>query len=60
MDSTKVSAPAHDHEHDGQDDRVHACIAPLGVVYVGHLVVGDDGEEVEIYEAVRCERCGRA
>jgi hypothetical protein len=35
--------------------RPHACID--GLVYVGHLVVGSDGEEVEVIEAVPCRRC---
>jgi hypothetical protein len=35
----------------------HGCIA--GVVYIGHMVEGEDGEgEVEVYEAVPCRRCG--
>jgi hypothetical protein len=33
----------------------HGCID--GLVYVGHLVVEDDGEEVEVVEAIRCRRC---
>jgi hypothetical protein len=33
----------------------HGCIS--GWVYVGHLVVEDDGDEVEVIEAVRCRRC---
>lgn len=36
-------------------ERPPACLE--GVVYIGHLVVGDDGEEVEIFEAVPCRRC---
>jgi hypothetical protein len=35
--------------------RPHACYQ--GVVYIGHLVVGEDGEEVEVFEAVPCRRC---
>jgi hypothetical protein len=42
----------------GQDERPHACIG--GVVYVGHLVEGDDGEETEVFEAVPCGRCSEA
>jgi hypothetical protein len=34
--------------------RPHACYED--VVYIGHLVE-EDGEEVEIYEAVPCRRC---
>jgi hypothetical protein len=28
-----------------------------GTVFIGHLVVGEDGEEVEAFEAVPCRRC---
>ncbi len=40
-----------------QDHRAipHGCIS--GWVYVGHLVVDEDGEEVEVIEQVRCHRC---
>jgi len=27
------------------------------VVFIGRLVVGDDGEEVEVFESVPCRRC---
>jgi uncharacterized protein YciI len=36
-------------------ERPHACTD--GIVFIGHLVVGDDGEEVEIIEAIPCRRC---
>ena len=53
----------HDHhdehdlrDHDTQDqDQPHACYQ--GVVFIGRLVVGDDGEEVEVFESVSCRRC---
>jgi hypothetical protein len=56
--------PAHPSTQD-QDDTVEAHYASLerphacteGVVYIGHLVVGEDGEEVEVVEAVPCRRC---
>ena len=61
----KSSAPhahpsAEDHDdtveaHYASLERPHACTD--GVVYIGHLVVGDDGEEVEVVEAVPCRRC---
>ena len=35
--------------------RPHACID--GVVYIGHLVLGDDGEDIEVFDAVPCGRC---
>jgi len=28
-----------------------------GVVFIGHLVENEDGEEVEVVEAVPCRRC---
>jgi hypothetical protein len=31
------------------------CIA--SVVYIGHMVIGEDGEEVEVHEPVPCKRC---
>jgi hypothetical protein len=59
MDTRESSAPhAHPSTEDHDDtveahyaslERPHACCQ--GVVYIGHLVV-DDGEEVEVVEAV--------
>jgi hypothetical protein len=34
---------------------MRACYG--GVVYIGHLLEGEDGEEVEVFEAVPCRRC---
>jgi hypothetical protein len=36
----------------------HGCYD--GVVYIGHMVEGEDGEEVEVYEAVPCRRCANS
>jgi hypothetical protein len=56
--------PAHpsiqDHDdtveaHYASLERPHACYQ--GVVYIGHLVVGEDGEEFEVMEAVPCRCC---
>jgi hypothetical protein len=56
--------PAHPSTKDHDDtieahyaslERPHACTE--GTVFIGHLVVGDDGEEVEVIEAVPCGRC---
>ena len=64
MATRKSSAPAHPPTEDHDDtvethyaslERPHACLE--GVVYVGRLVVGEDGEEVEVVEAVLCRRC---
>jgi hypothetical protein len=70
MDTRESTAhPAHPSTEDHDDTveahysslerlRPHACID--GVVYIGHLVLGDDGEEVEVVEAVPCGRCASA
>jgi hypothetical protein len=40
------------------EERPHGCIG--GYVFLGHLVVDEeDGEEVEVVEAVPCRRCAR-
>jgi hypothetical protein len=38
------------------DETPHGCYE--GVVYLGHLVE-QDGEEVEVIEAVACRRCSK-
>jgi hypothetical protein len=55
------------HSHDHDDDTVEAHYASLerlrphacagGVVFIGRLVIGDAGEEVEVVESVPCRRC---
>jgi hypothetical protein len=64
MDTTESSAP-HAHpsteEHDDTIEAHYACLERPhacyeGVVYIGH-VVDEDGEEVEVFEAVPCCRC---
>jgi hypothetical protein len=56
------------HPHDDDDDTVEAHYASLerlrphacceGLVYIGHLVE-EDGEEVEVIEALPCGRCAK-
>ncbi len=53
MDSIKSSAPAM-HPPTEERDHPHACNG--GGVYIGHMVE-EDGEEVEVFEAVPCRRC---
>jgi hypothetical protein len=36
-------------------ERPHACTD--GTIFIGHLVVDEDGEEVEVVEAVPCRKC---
>jgi hypothetical protein len=50
MATTESSA----HAHPSTDESPHACLE--GVVYIGRLVE-EDGEEVEVIEAVPCRRC---
>jgi hypothetical protein len=52
MATTESSAPAHPPT---EEETPHGCY--LGVVYIGHMVEGEDGEEVEVYTAVRCRQC---
>ena len=64
MDTRESSAPHAHPSIEEQDDtleahyacleRPHACCE--GVVYIGH-VVDEDGEEVEVFEALPCCRC---
>jgi len=38
-------------------NRLRPCACMNGTVFIGHLVVGEDGEEVEAFEAVPCRKC---
>jgi hypothetical protein len=69
MATEKSSASAHPSTEDHDDTveahyaglerlRPHACIG--GWVFIGHLVLSEDGEEVEVVEAVPCGRCAGA
>ena len=67
MDTTESSAPhehpsTEDHDdtveaHDSGLDHLRPCACMNGTVFIGHLVVGEDGEEVEVFEALPCCRC---
>jgi hypothetical protein len=67
MDTTESSAPHAHPSTDDHDDTVeahYACLEPPcacacmnGTVFIGHLVVGEDGDEVERIEAVPCCKC---
>ena len=39
----------------GRRDQGHGCYS--GVVYMGQLVIGEDGEEEEVFYPVLCRRC---
>jgi hypothetical protein len=49
-----TSAPAHPPTEEATP---HGCID--GVVYIGQMEIGEDGEEVEVFEAVPCRWCSR-
>jgi hypothetical protein len=63
VDSTDSSPSGH--PSTDRDDTIEAHYASLeracgcygGYHYIGHLVEGEDGEEVEVIEAVPCRRC---
>ncbi len=56
MDKQILAHPGHDPRSGVQDRRkCFACYE--GVVYIGELVEGDDGEHVEVIECVPCRRC---
>jgi hypothetical protein len=67
VDTAESSAPqAHPSTENHDDtveahysglDRLRPCACMNGTVFIGHLVVGEDGEEVEAFEAVPCRRC---
>ena len=50
MDTRSLAHPA----HPSTEERTCACLE--GMVYIGHLIE-EDGEEVEVYEALPCRRC---
>jgi hypothetical protein len=66
MATEKSSAPHVHPSTEDHDDTVEAHYSGLerlrphvcceGIVYIGHLVE-QDGEEVEVFEAVPCRRC---
>jgi hypothetical protein len=68
VDSTDSSPSGHP-PTDHADDTIEAHYASLergipcacysGYHYIGHLEIGEDGEEVEVFEAVPCRRCSR-
>jgi hypothetical protein len=67
MDTRESSAPhAHPSTEDHDDTleahysglaRLRLCACMNGTVFIGHLVLGEDGEEVEVFEALPCCRC---
>ena len=45
--------------HPPTEEETPPCCCYGGVVYIGHMVIGEDGEEVEVFETVPCRRCAR-
>jgi hypothetical protein len=53
-------SPYHDdtiEAHYASLERGIPCACYGGVVYIGHLVEGEDGKETEVFETVSCRRC---
>ncbi len=42
-------------DHAPTEERPHGCYR--GVIFVGHMVADEAGEEVEVFEAFPCKRC---
>ncbi len=63
MSSNRSVTPNHpDHDdtleaHYAALERGVPCYCYGGYHYIGHMVEGEDGEEVEVFEAVPCRRC---
>jgi hypothetical protein len=66
MDTRESSASAHPSTDEYDDtveaqfsglERLRPCVCMNGTVFIGHLVVGEDGEEIEVIDAVPCCRC---
>jgi hypothetical protein len=51
MDEPRV----HPETRAGDQDHPHCCLN--GYIYLGYMYVGEDGDEVEAYEAIPCRRC---
>ncbi len=43
------------HQATKDQDHPHCCLN--GVIYLGYTYTGEDGDEIEAYEAVPCRRC---
>jgi len=65
VDDKSLAHPAHPSTEDHDDtveahysalERLRPCACMNGTVFIGHWVE-EDGEEVEVFEAVPCRRC---
>jgi len=50
-------SPAGDPFHAAPEDQDHPHACLNGYIYLGYTYVGEDGEEVEAFEAIPCRRC---
>jgi len=50
-----MDTPRVPHDHDDSEEVPHGCYR--GLVFVGHMVAAEDGEEIEVFEAYPCRRC---
>jgi hypothetical protein len=58
VDKPTIS-PAGDPFHPAPHDQDHPHVCLDGKIFIGHIVAGDDGEEIEIIEVVPCRRCAK-
>ena len=60
VDTTSIDPADHDdtlEAHYASLERGVPCYCYGGFHYIGHMVEGEDGEEVEAFEAVPCKCC---
>ena len=63
MGNTSIDSTDHDdtiEAHYASLERGVPCYCYGGYHYIGHMVIGEDGEEVEVFEAVPCRRCSES
>ena len=64
MDTTRVPQPNRDDDtveaHYAALERLECALCYRGLVYIGHHELTEEGEEIEVVEAVPCKRCKQA
>jgi hypothetical protein len=63
VDTTRVHPPAREDDtvevHYTGLERLECALCYRGLVYIGHHELAEEGEEIEVIEAVPCRRCSR-
>jgi hypothetical protein len=66
VDTTRVHPPAQASPDDTVEahysglERLECALCYRGLVYIGHHELTEEGEEIEVVEAVPCKRCKQA